>query len=184
MIEWDKWFYYDETSKSGLRWKVQRRAGKDYQIVMVDVGDECGYQDSFGHWQVDLEGKAYLCHKIIWQMFNGEIPDGLFIDHFNRVAGDNKIGNLRLVDRQGNCRNRTKGKNNKSGVTGVVKCVQYGCHYWMAFWNNLEGKRKCKTFSFIKYGSEKAFEMAVKCRSEAIQDLNSQGAGYTLEHGT
>ena len=38
-------------------------------------------------------------------MLKGAIPDGLFIDHINRKRDDNRIENLRVVNKQENNRN-------------------------------------------------------------------------------
>jgi hypothetical protein len=182
-INWHDWFLYDETSKSCLRWKVDRRGGKDYHIVMVSAGDECGYQDSFGHFQVDLMNKARLCHRIIWEMHNEPLQVGEFIDHINGLAEDNKLQNLRVVDRKGNGRNRCTNSNNTSGAQGVAISMQLGYKYWQAYWSDLEGKRKGKNFSVLKHGNDEAFRLACLYREAMIASLNEQGAGYTHDHG-
>ena len=57
-------------------------------------------------------------HRMIWLWVHGELPDD--IDHINGCSTDNRILNLRSVDRTTNLRNRARFKNNTSGVTGVV----------------------------------------------------------------
>lgn len=64
-------------------------------------------------------GKAYLAHRIIWTMVNGQIPSGLFIDHINRDPWDNRLANLRLATNAENLRNRRMNANNTSGYKGV-----------------------------------------------------------------
>lgn len=32
-----------------------------------------------------------FAHRIIWEMFNGAIPEGKEIDHINGVKSDNRI---------------------------------------------------------------------------------------------
>ena len=43
--------------------------------------------------------KKYCCkaHRIVWIYFNGEIPDGLEINHKNGIKTDNRPENLELV---------------------------------------------------------------------------------------
>ncbi len=41
-------------------------------------------------------------HQIIWFAVNGPIPDGMCINHINRVPGDDRISNLELVTFQQN----------------------------------------------------------------------------------
>lgn len=53
------------------------------------------------------EGK-YLqarAHRIIWYKFYGDIPEGLEVDHIDRVRCNNIIDNLRLLTRKDNARN-------------------------------------------------------------------------------
>lgn len=60
-----------------------------------------------------------FAHRVIWEMHNGEVPEGMEIDHINGVKHDNRIENLRCVDRWVNCKNAAMRKDNTSGVTGV-----------------------------------------------------------------
>lgn len=41
-------------------------------------------------------------HRIVWETFVGEIPDGYEIDHINCVRNDNRLCNLRLLTRAEN----------------------------------------------------------------------------------
>ena len=56
--------------------------------------------------------------RLAWQLVNGPIPDGLEIDHINRVRDDNRISNLRAVTRSLN-RINTVHRGNRLGVLGV-----------------------------------------------------------------
>lgn len=63
--------------------------------------------------------KEILCHRLAWVLFYGEIPTAE-IDHINGRRDDNRILNLRQVDRTHNNQNRrTAHKNNVLGVLGV-----------------------------------------------------------------
>lgn len=46
-------------------------------------------------------------HRLVWETFIGEIPEGLEIDHIIPVSdgGGDELTNLRLVDRKGNMNN-------------------------------------------------------------------------------
>ena len=46
-----------------------------------------------------------LVHRIVWETFNGEIPEGMEIDHINTIRDDNRLENLRLVTHKENCNN-------------------------------------------------------------------------------
>lgn len=182
-INWNDWFYYDETSKSCLRWKVDRPSGRNLKIIKVRAGDEAGTLDSNRHWQVKLDKKLYIVHSIIWKMHNGDLPQGFVIDHFDRDSTNNRLSNYRVVTQLVNTRNRNPNKNNTSGVHGVNFYTSKGYSYWAAQWRTLENQNAVKSFSVNKYGNDGAFRLACEYREVMIAELNVQGAGYTESHG-
>lgn len=179
-----EYFYYDETSPSCLRWK------KKYNICStVNVGDVVGSLDN-GYWKVHALGKSLKGHKIIWALHNAfENQDGLHIDHINRDPSDNRISNLRLVDRFVNARNKGLSKTNKTGTTGVSYQEFYNerntliMRYVAAVTEPITGVHLTKSFSAVKYGVDAAFDMACKWRQSKIEEFNISGAGYTEDHG-
>jgi len=146
---WHKLFTYHE--EGYLIWKVSpgqtplqnKKAGwedKEYNRVKV------GY-------------KSYAVHRIIWEMFNGVIPEGKEIDHIDRDKRNNKIANLRVVDRVQNCQNRPRRADNKSGVPGVWWSKQKNA--WIAYLSvNKKLKYLGKFHSFLD--AKKARENAIK----------------------
>lgn len=63
--------------------------------------------------------QCFMAHRIIWTMFNGEIPEGYIVDHKDTNSLDNKIKNLRLTQFHGNAYNKSLNSNNSSGVKGI-----------------------------------------------------------------
>lgn len=66
-------------------------------------------------------GKTRLAHRLVWEVFNGEIPKGMEIDHINTIRGDNRLSNLRIVSSKENkanpiTKNRYK-DSNKGKIT-------------------------------------------------------------------
>ena len=54
-----------------------------------------------GYYRVDLWkqsiGKHYKVHRLVWEAFNGPIPEGLQVNHINEVKTDNRLSNLNLM---------------------------------------------------------------------------------------
>ncbi len=101
---------------------------------------------------------------------------------------DNDIGyykgNIRWETDDLQSRNHTKQNNNTSGITGVKWQKKNGTETsCVAQVEKLDGKRLSKSFSIQKYGKEVALELAREWRSKMIEELNSQGAGYSEKHG-
>lgn len=85
----------------------------------IRIGSTAGCKQKNGYIVVRVNKKLHYAHRIIWEMFNGEIPRGMEVDHINHTRDDNRIENLRIVTRKGNCRNFSKNKSNTSGYCGV-----------------------------------------------------------------
>jgi len=71
------------------------------------VGDIAGSLNTNGYVAIQVNGSIYKAHRLIWMWHNGEVPEGLEIDHINGVKDDNSIDNLRPVTHQENSFNTT-----------------------------------------------------------------------------
>lgn len=173
-------FYYDESSPSFLRWNIEVRAGKKYNIVRASKGDVAGSKNDKNYFRVKYQDLYESVHRVIWELFNGPIPEGFIIDHLDGDPTNNCIGNLALKTAAENTRNSKMNNRNKSGVVGVIY-LHTG--YWRAQWH-LGDKIESKYFSVKAHGSEKAKELAIIARNEGICKLNGLGYNYTERHGT
>ena len=86
---------------------------------LVPAGSSAGTLRKDGYVGVFIKGTYQFAHRIIWEMYYGEIPEGLVIDHINGDRADNRLENLRMCTFQENHFNRGKQSNNKSGYKGV-----------------------------------------------------------------
>ncbi len=177
---WKDRVEYSDDSPSGLVWKTSGANSKK--------GNKVGYirvsKRGVKRWQTMIYDKSYLCHRLIWELFNGEIPEGLTIDHIDQNPLNNKIENLRCVPNEINVRNKKMYKTSTTGITGIYFWTsKNGDEYICAQWKSLDNKRKSKKFQVKKHGKDEAIRLAVECRNEQIRLLNLLGAGYTENHG-
>lgn len=88
------------------------------RLVGKNKGERAGYQNINGYVYVYVEGQEYGAHRLAWYYTHGSWPSG-DIDHKDRDKTNNKLENLRDVDRATNLFNRGLQKNNKTGVRNV-----------------------------------------------------------------
>jgi hypothetical protein len=117
-------FYYDETSPSCLRWAENRYSAKNNSWLSRKIGDVAGSLNKQGYWRLNLNGKSYLAHRVIWQLSNGEIPEGFVVDHIDKNPSNNRLENLRMVPIAVNSRNSSLYSTNTTGVNGVIYSEQ------------------------------------------------------------
>ena len=59
-----------------------------------------------GYFQVTINGRNQLVHRLMYETFIGEIPRNMTINHINCIRTDNRLENLELVSHRENCNKR------------------------------------------------------------------------------
>lgn len=181
-MNWSEHFVVDPGVPNGLRWA--RNASNNRMKVGTPAGSYGeGRRSADGYYTVKVGYEIYRNHRIVWEMHNGPIPDGMFVDHIDGNTSNNHIDNLRVVTNQSNCYNQGKRTNNSSGVNGV-NFSDNGCgkFYWSAQWNE-NGKRQKVNFAVDTYGDSEAKRMAVEARKAAEERIKQSGINITERHG-
>lgn len=136
-------FSYDP--ETGLFTRIIGRKG-------VAAGAIAGAKMFNGYIAIGIDHKQYLAHRLVWLWVHGQLPSK-HIDHINGNREDNRISNLRLVDRVENMRNMKMPASNKSGVKGVcwhkamkkwhVQIRHSGEQHSLGFFDDLAEAEKC-----------------------------------------
>lgn len=121
------------------------------------MGKPIGCSNTRGYQTVFYEGSQWAVHRLAWIYHNGEIPEGLEIDHINRIKSDNRLENIRLVSRHENLHNATAKRGNKGGCVGVNWIKSKGI--WRA--------SICIKYSHTQLGSSKDYFEACCLRKSA-----------------
>lgn len=119
-MDFNKLFYYDESSPSCLRWKV----GRSFNI---NPGDPAGTLNNRGYWVVETGGKGYPVNRMVLHILDGfDLSSPLEVDHGDRVRSNNKRSNLTAMPKSDNLQNKGVYKSSKTGVSGVTWKKQAG----------------------------------------------------------
>lgn len=156
-------FYYEEG-------KLLNKISRNYRCI---VGEEAGgLLHPIGHpgcyRYIKIAGVGYMTHRLIWILHNGDIPEGIEIDHINGNKLDNRIENLRAVSHMVNMRNQKKRKDNSSGEMGISYYTKI--KKWVA---------RCSVNGKEQYlGCFLTKEAAIQARLVALTNI-----GYHPNHG-
>ena len=127
-MNWNDIFHYNQ-STGELTWK--KRDGAQHDVAAFNkrfAGKVAGVMayaspDKYRARGIVIRyrpiGKDLYAHRIVWEMHNGPIPQGMMIDHVNGNAFDNRLSNIRLATHTQNMHNAGISKRNNSGVKGV-----------------------------------------------------------------
>lgn len=184
-LTWEDVVYYCEESPSCLRRLYDWRNGWYGKSVQAPAGSVVGSKDKDGYFIFSVGGFKSRCHRVVWEMHNGKLQEGMCIDHIDGDRANNKISNLRAVTRGENNRNRGVNDGSLSGINGVNRSTKITdgviYEYWTATWKDAN-KSYAKNFSINKFGDEEAFKMAVTKRQVMMEELSAKGQEYSERH--
>lgn len=86
-----------------------------------NIGKPAGTISSKGYIKIQVNGKMYPAHRMIYQLVHSIdlLPSRIQIDHIDGNKQNNNPNNLRIATNQENQRNVKIQKNNTSGFKGV-----------------------------------------------------------------
>lgn len=105
-------FDYDPAT-GDLRWRIRK-------AQRVHTGSIAGCQTVQGYRSVEVGGRGYRVHRVIWCMVTGQWPANQ-VDHVNRIRDDNRWCNLREATNSENQHNISARARNTSGHKGVCR---------------------------------------------------------------
>jgi hypothetical protein len=89
------------------------------KVANQPAGLIAGSINARGHLNVQVDGKLYAAHRLVFLYHHGWLPKE--IDHENRVKTDNRIKNLRPATSSQNKGNIQLLRSNSSGYRGVSR---------------------------------------------------------------
>lgn len=86
----------------------------------IPLGSQAGNKRPDGYFEICLDGKHMLSHRLAWALMTGAWPSGL-IDHVDRDRSNNRWANLREGNKSLNAQN-TSAIRSSTGFRGVTPC--------------------------------------------------------------
>lgn len=141
------------------------------------IGDVAGNldktEDKLDRWIVGIEGRQYFAHRLAWFYVYGEWPKGL-IDHRDRNALNNRIGNLREATNAQNRANSRTNKDNVSGLKGVSLSPYRTSETKRPYWASITINGKPKHLGSFET-AEKAHEAYLLAAKAAVGEFANGG---------
>ena len=79
-----------------------------------------GHRDRLGYGKLNNKGRGMLAHRFAWELENGPIPEGLYLDHICHNPSCCDVAHLRLATQKQNMEHQRKAHSTSgSGVRGV-----------------------------------------------------------------
>ena len=128
---------YDRyVTKGGLVYRYSKRQDK---LILCKLST-----NRYGYSVVGIskpKRKLIFVHRMVYEAFVGEIPQGYEIDHINTIRDDNSVENLRLVTHKENVNNpltkqRHKGNTSARGKTFSEFGNKFKEHYGISNYEN------------------------------------------------
>jgi hypothetical protein len=126
------------------------------------------YTDERGYKNGAILRKPFKAHRVIWALVHGVDPGDALMDHIDGDTGNNRIENLRLVNYEGNARNRKRPNTNSSGIVGVA--FYKNRNNWVAS-IYVRGKKVCLGY----YDSKEHAIIARKAAETALSYHHNHG---------
>lgn len=92
---------YWRVDADGSVWKTGRFGTHTREIIPITPRRaESITRDGYLYIRATMDDRKRLhggAHRLVWQWFNGDIPDGMVVNHINGVKSDNRPENLEVV---------------------------------------------------------------------------------------
>ena len=78
-----------------------------------------GHDNGRGYLTVSIAGHTTYIHRLVFEVFVGQIPDDQELDHINDKRGDNRLENLRVVTHYQNLMEKESSRANRARASRV-----------------------------------------------------------------
>ena len=112
--------YNRYVTKGGLVYRYDKK--KDKLVLCYE------YITDKGYIKVHTKVGSKLVHRLVYETFVGEIPQGYELDHINTIRDDNRLENLRCVTHKENSNNHLTRKHCSIAKKGTIR-TEFGTKF-------------------------------------------------------
>lgn len=151
LIDFDSYIIHEDGTIWSKHWKREikgsRASSDDYVIVHLKTKDE--------------KRDYFTKGRVIWFYFNGEIPEGLQVNHIDENKENNALSNLNLLTPEENCNWGTRNERMRETLSKVMSGENH------PFW----GKKRPEQSERMKGEGNPRF--GVKCSEETKMKIRN-----------
>lgn len=173
---------YSEDVESGLKLIKPWSNHFNFKLKLGDTIGKKQYMrgDQPHCYRAAIKGKSYCIHRVIFVLFNGEIPKDHVVDHIDGNPFNNKIDNLRLLHTHLNTHNAKLRKDNSTGINGITVISNGTGKSYVCAQYKLNEKQVSKQWPLDSYSYLDALILAKEWREKEIA---KQNLWYDPRHG-
>lgn len=93
------------------------------------------------YYYIDIEGRHINVHRMVYEVWKGDIPSGMVVRHLNDVSSDNRIENLKLGTQKDNIKDCIDNEH-RIGTSHILRIRDKVTNKILSF---------CPARDFIKY---------------------------------
>jgi len=121
-----------------------------------------------GRYVVIISQKKYQVHRLVWNVFNGEIPDGYHIHHIDENPQNNHLDNLALMPSNEHLKMHKTGKHRSKETKQKMSISKKGCIPWNKGKQMSDEQKQKLTGKKRSLESRQKMSIAAKARYEKI----------------
>jgi len=98
-----------------------------------------------GYVRVRYKGKLYYLHRLIWELNNGPVADGLELDHLCKTRHCTDLTHLEEVTHKENCLRSSAGEKARERAAAITHCPKGHSYSGSNLYVDPNGSRRCRS---------------------------------------
>lgn len=159
-------FYVDETSPSGLRWKIP--SGRYGRYPAGSIAGGLQGMSGNKYWNINSKNFHISAHRAVYLLTHGNLDKSLVVNHINGNTTDNRPSNLEMITQSSNTFKRRKTPS--SFTDGLSFRMAKGKYTFAIMSVSVNNKEYKKSVGVMTHGIMEATCMAIEFRKKILAE--------------